>query len=232
MCTLLTTPACVRLAIRPLSRSLWRAAWSGDDSRFRAKFDPTETRRRQITEVDPTSGWTALHFAAVYGRTDMLAEMLDECPDLVEVPNRAGWRPLHYGAGFGRPDVIDLLLERGACLQCKNDVSEPYRGWTPLHRAFRWWLDPNKPNAIRHLLRLGADPTAQDAIGRTPLDLVSDSSCVAAIAALGEAQAAGLETAKLSLQRDTTLARLRAALVETAGEAEARESFDVLLIDV
>ena len=159
----------------------------------------------------------------------MLVEILDECPDLVEVPNRAGWRPLHYGAGFGRPDVIDLLLERGAHLQCTNDVSESYRGWTPLHRAFRWWLDPNKPNAIRHLLGLGADATAQDSIGRTPLDLVSDSSCVAAIAALGEAHAAGLETAKLSLQRDATLGRLRAALVETAGEAKARESFDVLL---
>ena len=212
------------------SRSLWRAAWSGDEDRFRKKCDAVESeKRKHVLEVDPTSGWTALHFAAVYGRTDMLAEMLDECPDLVEHPNRAGWRPLHYAAGFGRPDVIDMLLERGASLQCTNDVSDPYRGWTPLHRAFRWWLDANKPNAIRHLLGLGADATMQDAMGRTPVDLVSDASCVAAIAALGEAHAAGFETARLSLQNDATLARLRAALVQTAGEAKARESFDPLL---
>ena len=182
-----------------------------------------------MLEVDPTSGWTALHFAAVYGRVAMLEAMLDECPDLAELPNRAGWRPLHYAAGFGRPEVIDLLLERGANLQCTNDVSNAYRGWTPLHRAFRWWLDANKPNAIRHLLRLGADATVQDSIGRTPVDLVSDASCVAAIAALSEAHAAGLQTAKLSLQREATLGRLRAALVETSGEAHARKTFDPLL---
>ena len=223
----------LRPSLRVHRRSLWRAAWSGDEDRFRKKFaDPELTsaqRRKAIEEVDPTSGWTALHFAAVYGRNSMLIDMLEECPDRVETPNRQGWRPLHYAAGFGRPDVVDLLLSRGAKLHCTNDVSESYRSWTPLHRAFRWWLDPNKPNAIVHLLSLGADPTVRDAAGRTPVDLVSDASCVAAIAALGEAHAAGLETANLSMcASETTISRLRAALAQTKGEAEAIKSFDTL----
>ena len=77
------------------SRRLWRAAWSGDEQRFRSKFDSAsaDERRNLILEVDPTSGWSAPHFAAVYDRVDMLTEMLDTCPDLVEMPNRQGWRP-------------------------------------------------------------------------------------------------------------------------------------------
>ena len=55
------------------SRRLWRAAWSGDEQRFRSKFDAVsaEERRNLILEQDPTSGWSAPHFAAVYDRLDM-----------------------------------------------------------------------------------------------------------------------------------------------------------------
>ena len=193
----------------PHSRRLWRAAWSGDEQRFRSKFDGAESRRDLILEVDPTSGWSAPHFAAVYDRVGMLTEMLDECPDLVEMPNRQGWRPLHFASGFGRRDVIDLLLARGARLDTRNEVSTEYRGWTPLHRAFRWWLDPNKPNAISHLLLRGADATALDASGRTPVDLVASSCCRDATRLLAEAASAGHETANVSLQSEQTQQRLR-----------------------
>ena len=123
----------------PHSRRLWRAAWSGDEQRFRSKFDAVsaEERGNLILEQDPTSGWSAPHFAAVYDRVGMLTEMLDTCPDLVEMPNRQGWRPLHFASGFGRREVIDLLLARDARLDTRNEVSTEYRGWTPLHRAFR-----------------------------------------------------------------------------------------------
>ena len=52
----------------PHSRRLWRAAWSGDEQRFRSKFDAAsaEERRNLILEQDLTSGWSAPHFAAVY----------------------------------------------------------------------------------------------------------------------------------------------------------------------
>ena len=106
------------------SRRLWRAAWSGDEQRFRSRFDAAcaKERRNLILEVDPTSGWSAPHFAAVYDRVNMLTEMLDACPDLVEMPNRQGWRPLHLASGFGRRDVIDLLLARGARLDTRNET--------------------------------------------------------------------------------------------------------------
>ena len=81
----------------------------------------------------------------------------------------------------GKPKIINKLIECGAKLDTVNEVSPEYKGYTPLHRAFRWWLDPGKPNAISHLLSIGANPTLVDAQGRTPVDLVADSSCVAAV---------------------------------------------------
>jgi hypothetical protein len=151
----------------------------------------------------------------------MLNAMLDECPDLVEVPNRQGWRPLHFASGFGKADMIDLLITRGASLASPNELSDEYRGWTPLHRAFRWWLDPNKPNAILHLLTIGADPTAHDASGRTPVDLTSDPCCRAAVEALADAAAAGQPAACLSRQSPATVQRLREVLTATVGEEQA-----------
>jgi len=203
------------------------AAWSGDHKKFDRKWlaAASEAEQRQlITNMDPESGWNAMHHAAVGGREKMLNTMLDACPDLVEVPNRQGWRPLHFAAGFGKAAVIDLLIERGASLQTRNELSTEYRGWTPLHRAFRWWLDPNKPNAILHLLTIGADPTALDASGRTPVDLTSDPCCKAAVAALADAAAAGQAAACLSRQSPAMLQRLRAALTATVGEEEAAAS--------
>jgi hypothetical protein len=98
-----------------------------------------------------------------------------------------------------------------ACCSC-NPAQKEYNGYTPLHRAFRWWLDPGKPNAIGHLLSVGADPTCKDAHGRTPVDLVADSSCAAAAVLMAGAAAAGSETAHLSRQTEATQRRLREGL--------------------
>lgn len=43
--------------------------------------------------------------------------------------------------------------------------------------AARRWLAPGKPNAIRHLLALGADPTMLDGNGCSPIDFASDACC-------------------------------------------------------
>lgn len=89
----------------------------------------SDERRAMITTVDPESGWISLHFACVYGRIEMVNEILEHCPDLVDAPNRAGWRPLHYGAGFGKPRVIDRLIEGGAQLDTLNVRTMPCLGF-------------------------------------------------------------------------------------------------------
>ena len=95
-------------------------------------------------------------------------------------------------------------------------MAAEYRGYTPLHRAFRWWLDPHKPNAIRHLLALGADPTLRDEAGRTPVDVTSDNCCRPALDALAQAHAAGHAAADVALQTQATQDRLRQAAAAAA----------------
>ena len=187
------------------------ATWSGDRERFDSKFTEVasvEEKRNAVLAANQ-HGWNALHFAAVYDRRAEMKEMLEVCPDLAATPNLQGWRPLHYAAGFGQTEIIDLLLLHGARLDCTNDIAAEYKGYTPLHRAFRWWLDPNKPNAISHLLTIGADPTLTDARGNTPVDLTADSTCGPAIARLAEAHAAGNAAADLERQNPETRRRLR-----------------------
>ena len=131
----------------------------------------------------------------------MLEPMLAAAPDLVALANPQGWRPIHYASGFGHPHCIDLLLKHGATLNSRNETSTTFPEWTPLHRAFRWWLDPHKQNAIQHLLALGADPTAVDGNGLTPIAYVSEACVDAAKAALAEAVVNGWDHARLEFQR-------------------------------
>ena len=82
--------ACARAIAAPpmcransLRRSLWMAAWSGDHKKFDRKWlaAASEAEQRQlITNMDPESGWNAMHHAAVGGREKMLNTMLDACP--------------------------------------------------------------------------------------------------------------------------------------------------------
>ena len=185
-------------------------AWSGDLKSFSAQLECAAgaEERMKLLEAENQHGWNALHFSAVYGREEMMEVLLSEAPQLVQKANLRGWRPLHYASGFGHSRMIDLLLRHGADLSCQNEISAEHLGWTPLHRAFRWWLDPNKRNAIAHLLHLGADPTALDAHGRTPVDLVSDPCCAPAALLLSDAAAAGHEAADMSRQSEATRHRL------------------------
>ena len=62
--------------------------------------------------------------------------------------------------------------------------------------------------SLAHLLLRGADATARDASGRTPVDLVRSPCCGAAALLLAEAARAGHETAAESLQSEHTQQRL------------------------
>ena len=161
-------------------------AWSGDLKSFSAQLECAAgaEERMKLLEAENQHGWNALHFSAVYGREEMMEVLLSEAPQLVQKANLRGWRPLHYASGFGHSRMIDLLLRHGAELSCENEIS------------------------IAHLLHLGADPTALDAHGRTPVDLVSDPCCAPAALLLSEAAAAGHAAAEMSRQSEATRHRL------------------------
>ena len=70
--------------------------------------------------------------------------------------------PLYHAVKRSDTYIMQLLLDRGAAINKRNDLNQ-----TPLHVAV---LEKNI-SAIRLLLSRGAEPSARDIKNETPLDL-------------------------------------------------------------
>jgi hypothetical protein len=101
--------------------------------------------------------WTPLHWAAIAGRADAAALLLDRGAD----PNARGnldMTPLHWAAIKGRAQVVTLLARRGA----RTDARNLY-GMTPLHLVA-------DEVAAKALLDAGAKADLVDDRGMMPLE--------------------------------------------------------------
>jgi ankyrin repeat protein len=103
------------------------------------------------------AGWTALHWAAPLGQTDLVDLILDTG---ALVDPAAGPSPLHVAACHGQAQVVILLLGRGADARAPDS-----NGATPLHAA----ASEGSVLTIQLLIGAGADVNGRDASGRTPL---------------------------------------------------------------
>lgn len=93
-------------------------------------------------------GWTALHYAADRGQSNVVMELLDssqpEKPDLEAKTTQEGWTPLVLAAHNGHKDVMNLLLDAGA------DAGTPTRRrWTALMVA----AEGGHEDVVRTLLK-------------------------------------------------------------------------------
>ena len=119
-------------------------------------------------------GNTALHFAvkrinrekfATRDYEGIIRLLLEKKAD-VHIVNVGGATPLHTATAFrADPSAIEMLIQAGADVNLKAAAS--YGGWTPLHGA----AARNSAGIITVLLKHGADPTAKDARGLTPLQV-------------------------------------------------------------
>jgi ankyrin repeat protein len=122
------------------------------------------------------------------GKRREAVDLLAANPALVNAPDRRlGRTPLFWAARSGEPGLVEWLLDHGAKVNVRapgimvygNVVAGPCvwqkeppagRGVTPLHVA----AESESTEAVRLLLKKGADPGARDEHGRTPLHLASE----------------------------------------------------------
>ncbi|XP_018648139.1 putative tankyrase [Schistosoma mansoni] len=125
--------------------------------------------------LNDTSGRksTPLHFAAGYGRREVVSLLLDHNAD-VSARDEGGLIPLHNACSFGHVDVVHLLLSAGS-----DPNAEDCWNYTPLHEA----AIKGKVEVCILLLQAKANPHARNLDGKTPVDLAEGS---ARLALLGE----------------------------------------------
>jgi len=109
-----------------------------------------------------TDGFTALHFAAFFGKVEAARTLLDAGAVVNAYSvNELQVQPLHSAASGRHHEVCRVLIAAGA------DVNATQRHeYTPLHAAAKH----GDAELVELFLSAGADPTARTEAGDTPAD--------------------------------------------------------------
>ena len=150
---------------------------------------------RDVNETDER-GRTLLYVACRKGDARFARRALElSSGDTVNFTNVAGKHALYAAAAGGDEHVVELVIKAGAALEKKDR-----QGRSPLWAAC-YHL---RPSAVARLLCLGADPSARDGDGTTPL-----IAAAAAEGGGGERNARGEKRAALERRaRETVTAAL------------------------
>jgi hypothetical protein len=140
--------------------SFIKAAKFGDVEKVEAllKADPT-----LINTTDGEIGATALHWALIYGKKEVIKAILAYHPDVNRAEKHNG-TPMHWAAHFDDAENVRWLLDRGA----KIDHINQY-GRTPLLVAARRGC----VNVAKLLLQRGADINARVKNGNSALHIAA-----------------------------------------------------------
>ena len=105
--------------------------------------------------------------AAAFGRTSRLREILDADPAQANAWAPDGFQPLGLACFFGHVDAARLLVERAADVNSR--ARHEHIQTTPLQAAVAGDSRATRLELARLLVDAGADPTAKQPNGFTPL---------------------------------------------------------------
>jgi tetratricopeptide (TPR) repeat protein len=107
-------------------------------------------------------GWSPVHYAAYHGRQDVMEQLLARGVEKNRLEQN-GRSALHLAADRGHNDMVTLLLSKELD---KNLADTKYKR-TPLHYAAASGFGAT----VRNLMMNGANESATDVNGKTPIDL-------------------------------------------------------------
>jgi ankyrin repeat protein len=115
-----------------------------------------------IVNAENNAGWTALHWACMYGKLEAVQILVERGYGTVDAENRDGDTPLHFACFHGRLPVVQYMVTMtGAYIHAVNA-----KGNTPLHLASKHGCTP----VVRYLVEMcHADVNARNINGETPL---------------------------------------------------------------
>ena len=89
-------------------------------------------REGMPVDVSGGNGFTALHYATLFDRTDVIKRLVDEGADVNRQDRWYKDTPLHMAALYNNTEAVRLLLDNGADINLINDGNK-----TPLHVALK-----------------------------------------------------------------------------------------------
>ena len=170
-----TAPDALLTAIRSKDRDTITSMLAGDPSLVMARATGGESLVLHACYMGASELADLLHpgrpldacESAALGEVTALRTCLENDDDSRVRRSSDGWTPLHLAAFFGRDDAVTLLIDHGAPLDAHS--TNALRN-SPLHAAL---AGNTLPVLVRRLVFAGADVTARDAHGNTPLHVAA-----------------------------------------------------------
>jgi len=129
--------------------------------------DPDDVRAQLAlgvpVDIQDNNGWTPLHWsidmAQAWGEPEQVVSLLLEAGASANAVDNSGFSVMMMACGRNNEAIFEQLIAGGA-----NIGTRSVTGTTALHEA----AGCNFTEAIRRLLKLGADPRQSDKCDRTP----------------------------------------------------------------
>ena len=189
------------------------------EAKRKAEEEDTETE----DEEDDYSGPDGLINAIEDGKTKIAIDLIRNSNVDVNYANQSGWTALHAISTYGdHDDDTDTEAFKALLDKNPNVNAQDAKGWTPLHCAVHW----KHAEAVKILLRAGADPFAKNKEGDTPLETIcryEHSSLKCITDALKEAEKENKGKPSIRPRRECTRTRDRAK-TSTSTKSESTDA--------